>query len=267
MRSFKRGIRILLGGYLLIVAMLYFFQEKLIFLPTKLPQNYSYSFAQPFEELFLDAEDGARLNALHFKQENSKGAILYFHGNAGDLSRWGNIVTYFVDKGFDVIVMDYRSYGKSTGKLSEDALFKDAQLFYNYAIDHYEAGDLIVYGRSLGTGIATKLASENHVKQLILESPYFSLEEIARKRFPFLPVKWLIRYHFKSFEYIQGVRSPIAIFHGTEDQVIPYESGERLYQAIPFKQKQLVTIPAGGHNNLVDFSAYQDGIDKVLEID
>ncbi|MEX0288450.1 MAG: alpha/beta hydrolase, partial [Flavobacteriaceae bacterium] len=149
MRRLRRGIRILLGGYLLIVIMLYFFQEKLIFLPTKLPQNYSYSFVQSFEEFFLDAEDGGRLNALHFKQDGSRGAILYFHGNAGDLSRWGNIVTFFVEKGFDVIVMDYRSYGKSTGKLSEEALFKDAHLFYDYALKHYVAEDLIVYGRSL----------------------------------------------------------------------------------------------------------------------
>ena len=266
MRRFKRIVQILITGYILIVIMLYFFQEKLIFLPTKLPQNYSYSFSQPFEEIFLKTDDGAVLNGLHFSREEPKGAILYFHGNAGDLSRWGNIVTFFVDKGFDVIVMDYRSYGKSSGKLSEEALFKDAQLFYDYALNHYGPEQLILYGRSLGTGIATKLASENPIGRLILESPYYSLEDIARERFPFLPIRWLMKYKLKSNEYIQLVRCPVSIFHGTEDAVVPFESGERLYEAIPFKQKQFIKVTGGAHNNLVEFAEYQNGLDQVLGV-
>lgn len=266
MRKVKRGIKILLGGYLLIVIMLYFIQEKLIFLPTTLPQNYSYSFAQTFEELFLTAADDAVLNGLHFKNESPKGTILYFHGNAGDLSRWGNIATFFVDKGFDVIIMDYRTYGKSSGSLSEEALFKDAQLFYDYALEHYQEQNIILYGRSLGTGIASKLAAENQPKQLILESPYYSLQDLAIKRFPYLPVKWLLKYQLLSHEYIQNVRCPISIFHGTDDSVVPYESGERLFKSLNIRQKRFVSIPDGGHNNLVEFDAYLEGIDQVLGV-
>jgi len=139
--------------------MLYFFQEKIIFLPSKLPQDYSYSFSEPFKEFNLAAKDGAKLNGLHFKRENPKGVILYFHGNAGDLARWGEIATFFAQKEYDIVVMDYRTYGKSTGKLSEDALFKDAQLFYDYTLDKYKEEDIIVYGRSLGASIATYTAS------------------------------------------------------------------------------------------------------------
>ena len=267
MRKIIRAVKILLGGYLLIVIMLYFFQEKLIFLPTTLPQNYSFSFSHPFKELFLKASDGAVLNGLHFALEKPKGTILYFHGNAGDLSRWGNIVTYFVDHGFDVIVMDYRTYGKSSGKLSQEALFSDAELFYQYALNNYQEQDIILYGRSLGTGIATKLASTNQPRQLILESPYYSLQDLAQRRFPFLPVKWLLKYQLFTNEYIQKVRCPVSIFHGTEDTVVPYESGERLFNSLNIKQKQFIAIPNGGHNDLVEFEIYKKGIAVALGID
>ncbi|MBT8313866.1 MAG: lysophospholipase, partial [Maribacter sp.] len=110
----------------------------MIFLPTKLPQDYRYSFRHDFEEINLKTDDGFVLNSIHFKQVKPKGLILYFHGNAGDLSRWGNITSFFADKNYDVLVMDYRTYGKSTGKLSEDALHKDAQMFYGYALDRYD---------------------------------------------------------------------------------------------------------------------------------
>ena len=133
--------RLVVGGisiYLIFIVMFYFLQEKIIFLPTTLPQNYAYSFSEYFEEIFLTAEDGARLNALWFKKEDPQGLVLYFHGNAGNLSRWGEITIPFVRKGYDVLVMDYRTYGKSTGKLSEKALYSDAQLFYDFAAEKYE---------------------------------------------------------------------------------------------------------------------------------
>ena len=142
----------------MIGASLYFFQEKLLFLPTKLEQDYKFQFNYPFEELFLKTDEEAVINAIHFKVKKPKGVILYFHGNAGDLSRWGNITEYFVDKDYDVLVMDYRTYGKSTGKLSEDAFYKDAQFCYDYLLKQYSEEDISLYGRSLGTGIASYLA-------------------------------------------------------------------------------------------------------------
>lgn len=245
--------------------MLYFLQEKLIFLPTKLPVDHSYSFDAKFEELFLDAPDGARLNALQFHAENPKGLILYFHGNAGDLSRWGEIVMPLMDLGYDVLVMDYRGYGKSTGKLSEKALYQDAQLFYDHALKTYREKDIVVYGRSLGASIATQLASNTNPKKLILETPFYSLLETARERFPFLPAKQLLKYRMPSFEYIQRVKMPVVIFHGTKDNVISYESGKKLFESIPHARKKMYTIENGGHNNLSDFKVYWEGIKMELE--
>ena len=242
-----------------------FFQEKLIFLPTTLSQDFEYSFSTPFEELFITTEDDARLNALHFKTENPKGVILYFHGNAGNLDRWGEITSEFTKLQYDVLVMDYRTYGKSTGKLSEKALYDDAQLFYNHLLKTYKEEEIIIYGRSLGTGIASHIASQNKPLKLILETPYFNLLEIAQKRFSFLPIKLLLKYEFPSNEFINVVTCPIAIFHGTNDNVIPFESGRKLFESIIQNEKEFFLIENGEHNNLSNFEAFHNGIQKTLK--
>ena len=264
MQRFKRIAKVLLFIYALITIMLYFLQEKLIFLPSKLPHDFEYSFSHDFEEINLRTEDGVVLNAIHFKKVNPKGLILYFHGNAGNLSRWGNITSFFVDKEYDVLVMDYRTYGKSTGKLSEEALHSDAQLFYDYALKQYNETKIILYGRSLGTGIAANLASRNNPNKLILETPYYSLLDVAKERFPFLPMNWLMKYKLLSHVFIQTVKCPITIFHGTNDSIVPYESGKRLFDSIPQKTIKFYSIDQGEHNNLIEFEAYLEGIDEVL---
>lgn len=252
--------------YLLFSTMLYYLQEKMIFLPTTLPESYRYDFDLPFEEFFLETEDEARLNAIHFKVENPKGVVLYFHGNAGDLSRWGTVVTMFPRMGYDAIVMDYRTYGKSKGKLSQEALLADARRFYNYTLERYDESDIYLYGRSLGSGLVCYLAAENKPKIVLLESPYYSLRSIAKKRFPFLPVDWLLRYHLDSNEYVKEIKSPIAIFHGDEDKVIPLESGKALFESIPVKQKVFYPIKDGHHNDLDQFPEYHARLDQVLEL-
>lgn len=265
MPKLKRFGIIIASILILLSIMLYSFQEKLIFLPTKLTQDHVYTFNADFDEIFLDTTDGARLNALHFYTDNPKGLILYFHGNAGDLSRWGEIVLPFVDLDYDVLVMDYRNYGKSTGKLSEQALYQDAQLFYTYAKEKYPEEQLIIYGRSLGTGIASQLTSQNRPQKLILETPFYSLSEIAQERFPFLPVSYLLRYKIPSYQFLQRVNCPVRIFHGTNDNVVPYASGKKLYDSISNDDKKIYTIPNGNHNNLSDFEIYWNGIQKELD--
>lgn len=260
----KKAVLFLLSAYLIISAMLYLLQEKLIFLPSRLPADYTYSFTQPFEEIFISAADGAVLNGIHFKREQPAGVIVYFHGNAGDLVRWGDIALFFVEKNYDVIIMDYRTYGKSTGKLSEEALYRDGQLFYEYALEHYNESAITLYGRSLGTGIATKVASENKPLRLILETPFYSLLDLGKTRFPYLPVQWFLKYPLKTYEYISQVNCPIAFFHGTEDTVVPYDSGLSLFNSVSVKKNSFFTIKGGKHNNLNKFREYHDGIQKVL---
>jgi len=245
-------------------TLLYFFQEKMLFLPTLLAQDYEYQFDYPFEELFFNTDKDAIINAIHFKVENPKGVILYFHGNAGDLSRWGLIAEYFVEKQYDVLIMDYRTYGKSTGKLSEHALYSDADYCYDYLKARYHEDEITLYGRSLGTGIAAYLASKNKPKQLILETPYYSITDVAKSRFPMFPVEKLLKYKLHTYQYIQGVSCPITMFHGTEDLVVPYKSAKKLFEASPKTLTAFITIEKGSHNNLNDFELYYSKIKKIL---
>ncbi len=244
-------------------SLLYFLQEKMLFFPTVLEQDYVFEFSKPFEELFLKTEEDAVINAIHFKVENPKGVILYFHGNAGDLSRWGLIAEYFVEKQYDVLIMDYRTYGKSTGKLSEDALYKDAQYCYDYLKERYKENEITLYGRSLGTGIATYLASKNKPNQLILETPYYSITDVAQSRFPMFPVEKLLKYKFPTHQYIQQVSCPITIFQGTDDGVVPYASAEKLLK-LNIENLNFITIEGGGHNNLIEFEDYHSKVKKIL---
>jgi len=244
---------------------LHFLQEKLLFLPTELNQDYKFQFEQPFEELFLKPEKNVSLNALHFKAEDAKGVILYFHGNAGDLNRWGAIAGNLVEKQYDVLIMDYRTYGKSKGELSEKAFYDDAQFCYKYLLKQYSEDEIILFGRSLGTGIATFLAAENNPEQLILETPYYSILDVAKHRFPIFPVSKLLKYKFPSNQFIQNVNCPITILHGTEDGVVPYDSAKKLYDVAPRDLTTFITIEGGGHNDLAEYEVYRDAISTILE--
>jgi hypothetical protein len=250
--------------YFIIGVALYFLQEKMIFMPESLPQDYSYSFPGNFEEINLKTDDGAVLNALHFKVENPKGVVLYFYGNAGELSRWGIIVQNFVEMNYDVLVMDYRTYGKSTGKLSQKALYSDAQLFYNLLKKSYSEDEIVVYGRSLGTTFATYIAAKNLPNQLILESPFYSLDEVARHRFPIYPISWFLKFHFPTYQYFKEVQCPITIFHGTDDFVVSYKNSEELSKIKTKEKLNFISIPRGTHHNLGSYKIYIKTLDSIL---
>lgn len=263
-RKFKKIIVVLAALYIAFFLALLFLQEKMIFMPEPLPQDFAYSFSTDFEELFLETEDGAMLNALHFRVPDAKGVVLYFHGNAGELSRWGIVVQDFLKLNYDVLVMDYRTYGKSTGKLSEEALYADAELFYEYVLKRYPEDKIIVYGRSLGTTFATYVASRHHPKHLFLEAPFFSLDEVAGNRFPMYPVGWFLKYHFPTNKYLKQVTCPITVFHGTDDFVVDYKNSQMLSKIKTAGNFKLITIPGGTHNNLSDSAVYKRVLQKYL---
>jgi len=244
---------------------LYLLQEKMLFRPTVLPQDHEYVFRHEFEELFLNTDDQAVINAIHFKVERPIGVILYFHGNAGDLQRWGEITEFFVDMEYDVVVMDYRTYGKSKGQLSEKALYNDGQMFYNYVLQQYNENDILLYGRSLGSGIASKLAAANQPKQLIMESPYYSIADVAKSRFPMFPVTKMLSYELPNYKHIENVQCPITVIHGTDDYVVPYESGKKLVSESSKNNLTLITVDGGGHNDLIEFDTYKTAIIDLLK--
>ncbi len=249
--------------YLVVCAVLYMGQEQFIFFPEVLPPHFRYSFRGPFEEVTWQV-DGATIHALHFKAEQPKGVILYLHGNAGSLRSWGSVAEELIAHGYDVLIPDYRGYGKSTGTItSEQVLHHDAALAYTYLQQHYAEHQIVVYGRSIGTGLGVYLASSHHPKMLILETPYYNLQELATAQFPFIP-SFLLKYPLRTDAWIAEVTCPIYLFHGTQDEVIPYSASQRLVPLIR-TQHQVVTIEGGGHNNLGAFRQYHEQLATILQ--
>jgi fermentation-respiration switch protein FrsA (DUF1100 family) len=256
-------IAILVLLYCLVAVVLYFVQEKIIFHPQPLSQSFHYSLKSIYSEHFLTTNDGkAHINLLWLKAKKTKGVIVYSHGNAGNLERWSEIVTYFTQFGYDVMAYDYRNYGKSTGELSEKNLLDDAQLVYNFAKEHFTETQIICYGRSLGTGIATYLAANNAPQKLILETPYYNLLDIGENYYlGIFPLQLLMKYHLRTDLRITDVRCPIIVFHGTADEVIPYSSAEKLKKLLK-PQDKFITVPNGTHNELINYQEFTNSISK-----
>ncbi|MAT89431.1 MAG: alpha/beta hydrolase [Flavobacteriaceae bacterium] len=264
MKYLRRTLIGLLCFYILLVAFLYVSQEKMLFLPDRLPEDFQYRFSTEFDELFLQAEEGAVINALHFKTENPKGILVYYHGNAGDLSRWGRVMQDYIAYGYDVMVYDYRSYGKSTGSIDETDFYLDAQKIYNEAKKHFPEDQITVYGRSLGTTFATFVASRNHPKQLILEAPFYSIKDVAQRRFPIVPVGSLLSFYMPTYAFMEQMGCPVTIFHGTEDPIVPISSGERLFEKIPNELGSFYRLPEVGHMRVRKHPRYQELMKTLL---
>ena len=244
------------------------FQEKLIFRNTQIPLNYEYKFKGDFEEMWFQPEAGVKLNALYFRTDSAmrKGLVVYFHGNADDLKRWGEYADDFTNNHYDILMIDYRQFGKSTGELSEKALHTDARYVYDWAKNHFPENKIVIYGRSLGTGIATRLASETNPKMLLLETPYFSLIDVGKSYLPILPYNLLLRYKMRTDLCIKAVKCPIHLFHGTKDEVVPYQSSIKLANLLNKKPSEiLTTIPEGKHKNLGEFRLYHIVLDSLLK--
>ena len=252
-KMLKLAILLVIVGYVLIVATLYFAQESLIFLPESLEQDFEYSFATQVEEFNIDNK-GEKLNALYFKAKNSKGVILYFHGNAGNLSRWGGVVEPFLKYNYDVIVMDYRGYGKNEGQFSEELMYSDASAFYEYAKNKYSENQIVVYGRSLGTTFATYVASIYNPEKLVLETPFYSLKSVVQDRFPFMPTDLMLNYNFETNKLVEEVKCSTLIFLASEDEVIPFENGLKLSEE--FQKIKTLTVREASHNNIAQFDVY-----------
>jgi alpha-beta hydrolase superfamily lysophospholipase len=250
------------AGYVLLCALIYAMQERLIFFPERDPLGTRYTFGVPAEEQLISVE-GAQLHALLFQAPEPRGVILYLHGNAGSLRSWGGVAPDFVARGYDVLLVDYRGYGQSSGSIVGEAqLHADMAAVYAWVAARYPEEQIVLYGRSLGGGLAARLAAEQRPRLLILESPFYSLEAIARRQFPFVP-PFLLKYPLQTWSWIGQVRCPVVIIHGTADEVVPFADGERLAASVaaPLRFHQ---VAGGSHNDLSAFSAYWTAIDEAL---
>jgi pimeloyl-ACP methyl ester carboxylesterase len=257
----------LLYGLLALTAIsliVYLVQERFLFKPEKLAASFAFRYDVPFRELNFDIEAGVRINGLHFHREHPKGLVLYFHGNTRSIKGWAKYARDFYRYDYDVVLIDYRGFGKSTGKRSEKRMLSDVQFIYEKLREQYGEDHLIVYGRSLGSGFAAKVASDNHPRYLILDAPYFSMHKAVQRFLPILPVRFVLRYHLRTDLWLRKVTCPVYIIHGTRDWLIPFSHSERLQKINP-RTFTLIRIQDGGHNNLPSFPEYHNFIRDILK--
>lgn len=254
----------IIAGYIALAVLVYFIQEKFIFKPEKLPQDFEYKYEAPFEELFFDVSEGVRINGLHFYCREPKGLVLYFHGNSRSIKGWAKYARDFYRYQYDVVLVDYRGFGKSTGKRSEREMLRDMQFVYEKLNERFAQHDIVVYGRSLGSGFAAKIAADNTPRYLILDAPYYSFIKVAERFVPILPHRFLLRYHLHTDQWIRKVNCHTYILHGTKDWLIPIRHSEKLQRFNPHKIT-LIRIHGGRHNNLPSFPEYHNFIRDILK--
>jgi alpha-beta hydrolase superfamily lysophospholipase len=260
-----RIISIVLLVYALAGLAFFYGQERIIFNPLPVPADSSYHFNEPYREAWVDLDKNTRINLVQFTVPDSlrKGIVLYFHGNKGNVRRYRRFAVNFTKHGYEVWMPDYPGFGKSTGTITEPALYEMALQVYKLARQQYQPSQIIIYGKSLGTGMATQLAAVRDCRQLILETPYYSMRSLIGMYLWMYPLDNLLHYQFRSDLYIPKVTAPITIFHGTSDWIIPYRNASRLKSLLK-QTDRFITIPGGEHRNLNGFPKMQQELDRLL---
>lgn len=243
--------------YGILCLIFYLGQDFFFFRPERLPKWFAYKYPFPFSEVNFEMEDGGLINALHFRVPNSKGVVFYIKGNSRSIKGWGKFAKDFVGKGYDFFIVDYRGFGKSRGRRTESILYSDLQQVYKWLASNYEEEKIVLYGRSLGSGLATRIASWNNPKILILDCPYYSFLHHIRRYGFWLPLRLLLRYQIRTDQFIKKVHCPIHIIHAVRDRLIPYRQSLMLKALLPEKI-QLHPIIGASHNNIPSFPEYHD---------
>ncbi|HEX9509438.1 MAG TPA: alpha/beta fold hydrolase [Puia sp.] len=261
-----RWLKVLILLYCTVGIALYYGQDALLLHPQPVDRSVKYDFGQTYTEVNLPYDKATNLNIIEFKTPDTpvKGVVLYFHGNKRNIGRYAPYAADFTSKGYEVWMLDYPGFGKSTGPLSEQKLYDYALQFYKLARSRWQPSQIILYGKSLGTGIAAELAAVRDCRKLILECPYFSLESVARHYFPIYPLGSMLHYHFPTNTYLPAVTAPIIIFHGNSDGLIPYSNAVRL-KALLKPGDEFITIDGGSHNDLHEFLAFRQALGRAID--
>jgi hypothetical protein len=250
------------GMYLGLLALLWWGQEKLLFHPHPLPAQHRFRVDSDVHEAWVDVP-GARLHALHLRLPNPRGVVFFLHGNAGNLDSWFSDADFYRRENMDLFMLDYRGYGKSSGRIaSQEQLLADIRAAWAHVQPLYAGKRRVIYGRSLGSGLAAMLAAEVQPELTVLVSPYFSMGELAREHYPWVPSA-LLRYPLATHEAVARVQGPVLLAHGGRDTLIPPTHSQRLHQVAP--HASLLHLPEGGHNDLHLLPAYAEGLSAALQ--
>ena len=270
MNSAWKFLIIAIGLYAGISALIYFRQSSLIYYPNIAGRDLSATpqhIGLAFEDVELVTEDKIALHGWFIPSDNARGTLLFFHGNAGNISHRLDSIAIFNRMHLNVFIFDYRGYGQSQGRVTEAGTYRDAEAAWSYLTESrgIDASEIVVFGRSLGSSIAAWLASRRRPAALILESSFSSVPSMAQRLYPFLPVKWLATFSYNTRQYVSNLACPLLMVHSKNDEIIPYAEGRLVFDAAP-ADKQFLDI-RGGHNDgfIVSGQNYIDGLSAFVD--
>jgi fermentation-respiration switch protein FrsA (DUF1100 family) len=253
---------LLIVAYVVFALLLRWREPSMIYYPTRPIE------ATPprYEEVYLTTSDGEKIHGW-FVPASSPFTILFFHGNAGNISHRLDKLDIFRELGANVFIIDYRGYGRSTGKPTEQGTYRDAEAAYEYLTKtrRLSPKTIIVYGESLGSAVAVELATRVPVGGVIMEEPFTSVGDVGRKMFPFMPVQFLVKNKYDTLSKIGRINAPLLIFHSRGDEIFPFEYAERLLSAA--KEPKCLVELTGNHNDAfyVSLPAYRQGLREFLQ--
>ena len=257
------------GLYVLLGAALYWMQERLVFLPNLPGRALAVTpraLGLGYEDVRFETVDGVLLHGWYVPAPEARGTLLFFHGNAGNISHRLDSISIFVELALDVFIIDYRGYGQSDGKPGEEGTYRDADAAWRHLVDErgVDPARIVIFGRSLGAAVAAHLGAETRAAALIVESSFTSAEDMAARLYPFMPVGLLTRLRYPVAEYVAKNRNPVLVVHGRQDEIIPFEMGQALYQAASTPKSFLELT--GDHNSgfLISRDRYVEGLDTFL---
>jgi pimeloyl-ACP methyl ester carboxylesterase len=265
----RRVIRLLILGYVLLCGVYYAYQHLLYFQPKALDAKHVFTFPvrMKFSSVKIPFDGDTQIDVVKFNADSEyvkpKGVVLFFHGNRFNVEHYSTYAPYFTKHGYEVWMPDYPGYGRSTGEIEAGILNDLSIQLYQMARQQFEPGQIIIYGKSLGTGIASYLASERDCRHLILETPYYSLSSLTQSYAWFLPIPMLIRYNLKTGEHFEEISAPVTVMAAEDDELIPLDNTLRLLPKMK-KDDQFVVIKGAKHNSLADADKYHQIIHTIL---
>jgi fermentation-respiration switch protein FrsA (DUF1100 family) len=236
-------------------------ERSMIFFPDRFPEGDWNPQGLAFEDAYFSADDGTRLHGWYVPHDRPRAAILYCHGNAGNITHREGNLRALAARGMAVLLFDYRGYGLSEGRPSEQGVYRDAEAAYRHLVDEHgiDPARIIVFGRSLGAAVALDLALREPVAGLVMESAFENTSAMAKLQFPVLPIGWLLRSKFDNLGRIGGLVAPLFMVHGDRDTLVPMAQGRAVFDAAP-EPKRFYVIEGAGHNDTVEVGgrAYLD---------
>jgi fermentation-respiration switch protein FrsA (DUF1100 family) len=268
LNAILKFIFVVVASYGLLIGVVYFMQSRMLYLPGvpgRTPTMTPIDVGMDYQDVFIETADEVTVHGW-FVAGRSSQVLLFFHGNAGNISHRLDSIRQFVDLGLSVLIIDYRGYGQSGGRTTERGIYRDTDAAWRYLTEDrgISASDIVIFGRSLGASAASWLAAHHQPRALIVESSFTSVPDIAQELYPWLPARWLSRFSHATRDYVRDVRCPVLVAHSRDDEIIPFHHGEAIFAAA--NEPRTLLALRGTHNDafLRDERTYIEGVRTFL---